>query len=318
MEQLQLSGIYDTVEEHENRRFSIKWSHSRRNALEQCPRRYYYQYYGANLQTAKAEPLKERLHFLKTLSNRHLRTGKILHFVIKSYLNHLRNGEDWPLARVLSWARDIYRGDLEYSRQYQPGDPPDGSKYPPVLLMEFYYGFEDAETLWRESKERLVKALTNFVTSQKFGRFRPGACCKDALLEKDTRIEERDFSATGKVDLAYPENGRFTIVDWKISDTHGSGDSLQLLFYALGMIREFGCAPDDINLYQGCLADSEISEFAVHRDGLRRAKVRIIQDLQKMQALHDYGQNAVAEAFTPCDQERVCALCQFQEVCQRG
>ena len=207
---------------------------------------------------------------------------------------------------------------FQHSRQFQPGDPPESDEYPPVLLSEFYYGFDDAETLWAESEERLVKALTNFVTSPEFERFRSGACCGDALVEKRIPFKERDFSATGQIDLAYPEDGRFTVVDWKIGDTHGSGDSLQLLFYALGIMQEFDCAPDDIDLYQVHLADSKISEFTVHRDGIRRAKMRIIQDLQKMQGLHDYGQNAVAEAFTPCDQERVCALCQFQEVCQKG
>jgi hypothetical protein len=194
----------------------------------------------------------------------------------------------------------------------------EGDEYPPSLLSEFYYGLDSAESLCAESEERLVKALTNFAAGPEFERFRSGACCEDALLEKHIRINERDFSAAGQIDLAYPEDGRFVVVDWKIGDTHGSGDSLQLLFYALGVMQELSCAPDGIDLYQAHLADGKISKFAIRKGEIQRAKARIIQDLQKMQALHDYGQNAVAEAFTPCDQERVCALCQFQEVCQRG
>lgn len=45
----------------------IKWSHSRRDLFERCLLWYYYKYYGSTARTAKAEPLKEQLHFLNSL-----------------------------------------------------------------------------------------------------------------------------------------------------------------------------------------------------------------------------------------------------------
>ena len=71
----------------------LKWSFSKRGILEQCPRKYYYAYYGSNLTTAKNDPQKEVLRFLKKLQNRHLRTGDILHYVIRWYLKKLQEGE---------------------------------------------------------------------------------------------------------------------------------------------------------------------------------------------------------------------------------
>ena len=86
-------------------------SYSRRNLLDQCPRKYYYEHYGSKLQTAKNDPQKEKLRFLGVLQNRYLRTGKILHFVIKTYLNKIRQGEQWSPDRLLNWARKVYHTD---------------------------------------------------------------------------------------------------------------------------------------------------------------------------------------------------------------
>ena len=102
---------------------------------------------------------------MEALGNRNLRTGNILHLVIKTYLNKLRQGEEWSLNRLLHWARKIYHADLEYSRRYKHGTPLPDEKYPPTLLLEFYYGWPDAESLSAEAGKRLVTALTNFMTS---------------------------------------------------------------------------------------------------------------------------------------------------------
>ena len=109
----------------------MDWSYSRRDLFERCLRAYYYQYYGANKRTAKSEPQKEVLHFLKSLKNRYLRTGEIVHLVIRTYLKTLQERDMWSVDRVLNWARKIYRDDYTYSRQYQPGDPLPDCSYPP-------------------------------------------------------------------------------------------------------------------------------------------------------------------------------------------
>jgi hypothetical protein len=135
--------------------------------LEQCPLKYYFDYYGSHLRMDKAEPRKERLRFLKKLSNRHLRTGTIVHLIIRTYFKRLQRGEEWSSDRAIGWAREIYHADLEFSRGYKQGDLLSEDLRAPVLLMEFYFGLPDAEALWVESEERLVGALTNFFNSPK-------------------------------------------------------------------------------------------------------------------------------------------------------
>ena len=72
----------------------VEWSYSRRSTLNQCARKYYFEYYGSNKYTAVREPLKEQLHFLKQLQNRYERTGFILHLMISQYFKKAQKRGD--------------------------------------------------------------------------------------------------------------------------------------------------------------------------------------------------------------------------------
>jgi hypothetical protein len=60
-----------------------------------------------------------------------------------------------------------------------------------------------------------------------------------------------------------------------------------------------------------------VSHFAMGARDSARAKARILQDLETMDALHRYGKDGVVEAFTPCGRPRVCVLCPYQEFCPK-
>ena len=64
----------------------LKWSFSKHGVRKQCPRRFYYQYYGGNSRLAKDEADKDLLRRLKLLVNREERTGQLLHLAIATYL----------------------------------------------------------------------------------------------------------------------------------------------------------------------------------------------------------------------------------------
>lgn len=297
---------------------SISWSYSRRGVLEQCPLRYYFEYYGSNSRVAKAEPRKERLRLLKRLSNRHLRAGDIAHFVVRAYLKRLKDGEEWSLDRVVGWAREVFLRDLEFSRGYRPGDPLSEELKAPALLSEFYYGVPDAEKLWAESEERLVAALTNFVRSPRIQPFREGGGSPEALVETRINRKQEHYSITGVMDLAYPDDGRIVLVDWKTGGAGGGEDGvLQLYAYALEATRRFGCDFEDLALHRVGLANDEVSEFTIGEREAKRAETRILQDLETMEGLDGYGREAIAAAFTPCEQRRICSSCPYQEFCPK-
>lgn len=299
----------------------IEWSHSRRDLFERCLFWYYGRYYGARKGTAKSEPRKEQLRFLKNLDNVNLRVGSIMHLVIRTCLQHSKKGSCWTVERALSWAQAIYNQDLEFSRKYKPGTPLPSGNNSPVLLMEFFYGFANADELWEKSVARLRKALINFFTNPELERFHRGAAHPDSLIEKPVRLKDQHFNLRGQIDLAYPDDERQVVLDWKIGAANGEGhDSLQLLSYALAAVEEIGCAPKSIDLYKVHLGDGDgkITAYTVSDHQIRSAKARIIQDTERMRSMDQYGRDGVSAAFTPCSQPRVCRICPFQALCPKG
>lgn len=292
-----------------------EWSYSRRSLFEQCLRAYYYKYYGAKSGAAKSEPLKPQLRFLKSLSNRHLRAGILLHLVLRTYLKKLAEGDEWTSDQLRRWATEMYRRDLAFSKEFQRTGTSLSSDGRTVLLAEFYAGLPNADALWNESVERLCRALDNFRNHPTMEPFRRAAKQSGVLVEKSVRLKEPGFRLKGQIDFAYSESGRVTLVDWKIGESGGSEDSLQLLSYALVAMQEYNCTPNDIDLYVAYLGDGKVQQYTVSEYEVSRAKGRIRQDSQRMLAMDWYGREAITEAFTPCEQKRICDMCPFNSVC---
>src|SRR5437899_2263695 len=93
----------------------VAWSYSRRSVFDQCPRRYYYQYYGSDLRTALEEPHKDTLKQLKGLQNRYERVGALLHLAIATYFRQAQAGEILTLPRLLNGIQKMFRDDYTYS-----------------------------------------------------------------------------------------------------------------------------------------------------------------------------------------------------------
>lgn len=294
----------------------IEWSYSKRDLFERCLLWYYYNHYGALKTRAKLEPLKNELQFLKQLSNFNLRAGDILHIVIGAYLKKAKNGEVWTLDRLLSWAKAIYEQDKIFSVNYRRGDVLPEGLSAPVLLVEFFYDLPDASQNWQRSFDRLQVALTNFITNPKFEGFRAGALYEDSLIERPVRVTEANFKMRGKLDLAYPQDERHKIIDWKIGESSGeSSDSLQMLAYAFAAVNELRRPADSIDLYKVYLQDSVVSVYSPNESDVQKARAFIIQDTERLMKMDDYGIAGNVAAFTPCEQLRVCRMCPFSSVC---
>jgi hypothetical protein len=310
-EAIQLA-LFDNLPVNVAQKAQIQWSHARRETLEHCARRYYYEYYGAKSRRATADPKKEDIRFLSSLSNRHLRSGDILHMAIRQFYRNGDSSSSW----LSKWARRIYREDYEYSRSGGGTQSPRGP-YPPKMLVEFYYRQPDAETLYAESEERLVRDLESFLTNPVYASARHWGQQPDAMVEKLISVKTPLFSAQGKVDLAFPEAGKLTIVDWKTGEAELAAESLQLAFYGLWAEAE-GHDVQDISLYYGQLLDGKLQPVVLNKSILPRVRARIVQDLERMLVLDSYGYDAVIEAFPPCRLPKVCLLCPYQRICSES
>jgi RecB family exonuclease len=296
----------------------VNWSFSRRDTLERCPRQYYYEYYASKKNTNKDESRREKVAQLRKIQNRHLRTGEILHLIIRTYFGKLRKGEKWELSRLLNWARDVIRKDREFSKNSGMQHAAKESKFPPTLLLEYYYQTENRESLWDESEEKLGHALTNFFNNPAYEEFRQRATNENAKVEHRFKYKiVQNITVSGQIDLMDVQDKDAIVVDWKIGQGSGENESLQLLSYSMWLRDELSVLPDETRIYQANLNDGEKTSYVVTDTKLSRARVRILQDVQKMAALDKYGVMSEEEAFTPCGQLRLCRMCAFQEICPK-
>jgi hypothetical protein len=300
----------------------IAWSYSRRQLLEQCAQRYFYEHFGATAR--RNDSVAQELRFLKTLQNRYERAGAILHHVIATWFRKAQQGDPWTVDRLERWAQDIYRRDVVYSKSYhtdqavQSATASAPEQWPPTLLREFYYGDPDAAAVCADVEQRLSRAVRSFALSSTFGWIRDRGARQDALVETRVRIQGLPCKAEGQVDLAFTDDGAITIVDWKLGLSDGTGDdSLQLAVYGLWAEQRWPGA-GSIHIYKAHLGDDTLVTWECTEARRLAARARIVQDAERMATLHEYGQDGVVEAFTPCAQRRVCAHCCYLRACPDG
>lgn len=295
---------------------AITWSHSLRSALERCARLYYYTYFGANKQTARGEPQKDTLHFLKNVETRQQRAGSILHTAIGAYFRKAKQGDFWGASRLVDFARRIFVEDIAFSRDNPDGPVPTDEKFPPVLLREYHYRHPEADRLCEEALEGLVRNVRGFASSEVFETYRAAGREPGSEVERHFQLTGLPCQVTGVVDLALVRAGQVTVVDWKSGPADSSGnDSLQLAVYALWAADRFSCASDAIQVFKAHPAAEQVVEFQVTDSVLAAARQRVVQDAELMVTVRDYAEKGVSVAFSRCLQPRVCAMCSFERVC---
>jgi PD-(D/E)XK nuclease superfamily protein len=288
------------------------WSFSKRTVLFQCPRKYYYLYFGANSQTAGAEPLKAKLQELKSLSNVHLRSGDILDLVIRTYLRRAMNGDRWAPSRVERWGLSIFRKDREFNRR--PQRTVASEKFPPVRFLEYYHSLAGAETLYESAETRLVMAIRNFFQVGQIAPYREYGSRPGARIQQRIAMPISEGMARGRLDLAYAGLGGFEIVEWKIGTDSGADENLQVGFYGLWARAQPDIA-GPVRLTMAYLGEGSTRQHDLGQIQPRRIRARIVQDMNVMRTLEPFGAASNGRAFTPCGQPRICMQCPFQSIC---
>ena len=296
-----------------------EWSYSKRNELEQCPLKYYNDYYGASARTAKGEPLKELLRKLKRLHNRHERAGQILHVVIARYFRSARSTSTFDAKDMINWARKLFQTDLQLSRESgrEIANPP--GKFPPVQLLEFFHGQADAEELCAAAEAKLIRAQQIFSSSPRLKKIRAIRSRDDLRIEKKFWLRGFPCRVTGVVDFAARTEDVPGIFDWKIGEqTAGEDDSLQLTVYALWGAAEFECNAEEVRVFKVFLGGDIVVPYHSRGGSIETAYRRIAQDAERILEMDFYGRSARSRAFSPASQRRICLLCRYLSVCSAG
>ena len=293
----------------------LNWSYSRREALEHCTRRYFFQYYASALPSGD---FKTKVNFLRGVKNRYLRTGEIMHLMIATHFKKLKIGrnlsEDW----LMKWAKDLLAEDRKYSLHIRNGGASAHQQFPPTILDEVLNGSRDDEVLLDHAEEQMLGAIHNFFRTPAFAEFRSLGASPEARIECKLSLAGFPVPVTGKIDLAAVSGAHATIVDWKIGGSSDGGtESLQLATYGLWATTEFRTDDQNVRIVKAHLTTKEVVQFNVDLNTFVNARVRILQDLERMVILHRYGKSGVIDAFTPNPQQGVCRLCPFRGVPRR-
>jgi hypothetical protein len=297
----------------------IEWSHSKRGMLEQCPRKYYFEYYGTAQRRENMEPQRNRLRELKTLKNRHERAGEIVHLIIAHYFRGAERNDPMDAARMISWAHQIFSNDVAASRAAGQTIVQRDGKYPPAQLLEFFHGEENADEVCAEAAQKIEAALRAFHEMRALRLVRSARGHTSIRVERMFRLKDFPCRVSGVVDLAAYTNRAPGVVDWKIGvRSAGEDDSLQLNVYALWGGAEFQCAPETVRIFKAFLGSGEVVRYRCTVATVDRARRRILQDAIRMLAVDKYGREGNMAAFSPCVQRRICALCPFLTACPEG
>jgi CRISPR/Cas system-associated exonuclease Cas4 (RecB family) len=104
------------------------------------------------------------------------------------------------------------------------------------------------------------------------------------------------------------------IADWKTGKKELQDTSLQLLVYALWarQFREWDF--DSVEIQKAYLASGQLEKLEYSELHINRARARIMQDVEVLKEMDEFGKDAIKEAFA-MHKGKNCKLCPFEEIC---
>ncbi len=300
----------------------FSWSKSRHEKLVECPRAYFYTYYGSwgGWEAAHGTPVRE-LYVLKKLSSRWQWAGSVVHGALKQMLNAARaTGNFWPVEKLLDRTHQKARAEWASSREKTYWR--EASRI--VGLVEHEYGEPVAGADWKRLFESVVEGgLRAFHSSATLEAIR------STPRERWLTVDELDawvFEGTKiwvAVDFAYRDaDGRVQVLDWKTGKERGV-DHTQVGIYSLYAQRKWQVPADGVVgglvYLVGPSGVAERVSVAADEAALAACQGEMRASIAAMKsALADPARNVAVEAAFPCRDEReACRRCAFRRPCGR-
>jgi len=293
-------------------RFS--WSVSRDRAFDECPRQYYFIYYGSwgGWEPDASERTKQ-LYVLKRLSTRPMWAGIVVHDCIKHSLQNQSRGIDvLPLDDILRITIDRMRMDYRNSRAGRYWNDRRSAG-----LFEHEYGIDIGDAEWKKTAEHVKQYLTTFYISDTWEALR--RLSRDDFLE----IEEfSDFPVDGervkmKLDLAVRDPEGIVVWDWKTGRRESPASRFQLACYAACASFRYGVPVSRVQARRFELCSAEVHEDSIGDRELEEVFSYIRGRIRDMKSLLDDPENnrATEERFAKVERPHECNRCNFKKVC---
>jgi len=296
---------------------TFSWSVSRDNVLRECPRKYWFNYYGHWGGWLREAPRREReIYVLKQLKNRATWIGQTVHDCIARTLQNISRGVPvLGVDEILSITRSVMRQDFRHSRSKRHWQNP--KQY--CGLFEHEYEVEVSDEQWREAAEDVDHCLRTFYESEHFGRLRETPPAGFLEVERFSSIYLDGTELRIKLDCATREEERIAIWDWKTGKKESdAGLSIQMGCYALYARKTYAVRLGEVitrrfDLYRGVLYEEAPTERSL--DEILAYVKGSIADMLAL--LENQEENrAEEERFAKVERRDVCFKCNFLKVCR--
>ncbi len=296
---------------------TFSWSVSRDGVLRECPRKYYFNYYGHWGGWLRDAPERTReTYVLKQLKNRATWVGQTVHECIARTLQNISRGVPvLPVEEILSITRNIMRQDYRHSKSGRYRQNPKAY----CGLFEHEYDIEVSDEQWRNTADDVDFCLKTFYDSEHFRKLRAAPPADYLEVEQFSSLYFDGVELKIKLDCATRENHCVVIWDWKTGKKEADpGLSIQMGCYALYARNTYRTRLEDVvtrrfdlnrgTLYEHILTEHSLDEILAYVRGS-------IADMLAL--LEDKAENTTEEErFAKVERRSVCLKCNFLKVCR--
>jgi hypothetical protein len=303
-----------TKKELEN---TFSWSASRDDVFRECPRKYYFTYYGHWGGWQEDAPQRTRaIYILKQLKHRPTWVGQVVHACIARSLQNLSRGVPLlPIDEILQITLSGMRQEFRDSRSGR-------YRQNPKVYFGFFeheYEVEVSDEQWKESADSINQCLRNFYQSDTFAALRK--------MDPKYYLEVEQFSSTYldgieiriKLDCATREGSTIVVWDWKTGRREAEhGLTLQMGCYAHYARQKYRADPTQVETRRFDLYRNKVYTDTMKPRELEEKLDYIRGSIKDMRGLlEDPAKNtADEERFRKVERSEVCLKCNFFRVCK--
>lgn len=296
----------------------FSWSKSRAQCFEECPRQYYYRYYGSwGGWDSRADARTRTLYILKQLQSRQQWIGDVVHRCLHWVLATLRkSGAPPPEATALRHLVKRLDVDFQNSGEGLYWEKPKESC---ALLEHEYEDLDVSEEQWQEVFAKAAHCVHTFYESPVLAELAALPADRWLDLEELSSVSLDGVKVWVQLDFAHRDATGACIYDWKTGKADQQATREQLALYALYGAGRWKVQAADIRAVELNLATGERFEHRAEPADLETVRVRVAASAAAMKGLlEDAARNTAAEErFALTESDRPCRRCGFRRLCPR-